>query len=67
MNYYASAGYPEYFIMEVIDSSYTQYDKEFPNHIRLSYEDVEEMFPNFRIQSWATQISHRIGKAKHYI
>ena len=64
MNYYASAGYPQYFIMEVIDSSYTQYDKEFPNHIRLSYEDVEEMFPNFRIQSWATYIIPQNRKSK---
>lgn len=52
--YYTAAGSPHYFIMEVIDSSYTLSDAEFPEHIRLSQEDVKRMFPDFKIQSWAT-------------
>lgn len=53
-DYYTAAGFPHYFIMEVIDSSYTLPDKEFPVHIRLSQDDVKRMFPDFKIQSWTT-------------
>ena len=41
LDYYESAGCPKYFIMEVIDSSYTIPDEEFPLHIRLSRDDVK--------------------------
>lgn len=64
MDYYASAGHPRYFLMEVIDSSYTQYDEEFPDYIRLSHEDVEEMFPSFIIQSWPTYTFPENKKSK---
>lgn len=53
-DYYKHAGNPQYFIMEVIDSSYTIEDEAFPRKLRLSHKDVEEMFPNFLIQSWQT-------------
>ena len=53
-DYYKHAGNPQYFIMEVIDSSYTIEDEAFPQKLRLSHKDVEEMFPNFQIQSWQT-------------
>ena len=53
-DYYAAAGKPHYFIMEVIDTSYTVEDEEFPEYIRLSPEDVDDMFPGFNIQSWPT-------------
>lgn len=52
--YYISAGLPRYFIMEVIDSSYTKDDPEFPKHIRFSFSEVQQMFPNYKIQSWET-------------
>ncbi len=52
--YYVCAGYPRYFLMEVIDSSYIQKDEEFPEHIRLSRNDVEENFHNCKISSWGT-------------
>lgn len=52
--YYTFAGCPKHFLMEVIDSSYTQKDLEFPDHIRLSLKDVKNIFPNFEIRSWET-------------
>lgn len=52
--YYTSAGYPHYLIMEVIDSSYKEENPEFPKHIRLSREDVLRLFPNCKIMSWET-------------
>ena len=53
-DYYKHAGNPQYFIMEVIDNSYTIEDEVFPKYLRLSHMDVEEMFPNCQIQSWQT-------------
>lgn len=63
-DYYTAAGSPQYFIMEVIDSSYTLSDEEFPEHIRLSQEDVIRMFPDFKIQSWKTYIYPENRKSK---
>lgn len=54
LDYYNHAGKPRYFIMEVIDSSYTQDNAQFPRHIRLSKEDVESMFPGYKISAWET-------------
>lgn len=53
-DFYKYAGNPQYFIMEVIDSSYTIEDEVFPKYLRLSHKDVDEMFPNFQIKSWQT-------------
>lgn len=52
--YYTCAGCPKHFLMEVIDSSYTQKDNEFPVHIRLSLKDVKNIFPNCEIRFWET-------------
>lgn len=52
--YYVHAGYPKYYLMEVIDSSYTQKDEEFPEHIRLDSNDVKRLFPDCKICSWET-------------
>ncbi len=52
--YYTCAGCPKHFLMEVIDSSYTQKDNEFPEYIRLSLKDIQSLFPNFEIRSWET-------------
>lgn len=52
--YYTCAGCPKHFLMEVIDSSYTQKDNEFPEHIRLSLKDVNDIFPNCEIRFWET-------------
>ena len=54
LDYYNHAGMPQYFIMEVIDSSYTQNNAQFPKHIRLSKEDVESMFRGYKITAWET-------------
>lgn len=53
-DYYIKAGSPKYYLMEVIDSSYTKEDMEFPRHIRMSYADVKSLFPNYKICSWET-------------
>lgn len=37
--------------MEVIDSSYTEKNSEFPEHIRLNRQDVEGLFRNCKISS----------------
>lgn len=63
-NYYKAAGNPRYFIMEVVDTSYTMYDEEFPEYIRLSKEEVKDMFPGFHIQSWATYTYPQNSKSK---
>jgi protein-L-isoaspartate(D-aspartate) O-methyltransferase len=52
--YYVSANYPRYYLIEVIDSSYTKEDIEFPEYIRLGSNDVKELFPDYEISSWET-------------
>lgn len=52
--YYVCAGYPKYYLMEVIDSSYTQKDEEFQEYIRLDSNDVKGLFPDYKICSWET-------------
>lgn len=54
--YYDAAGCPQVFYLEVIDSSYTQSDSEFPEHIRLSRDDIMSMFPKTFIESWKTYL-----------
>lgn len=51
---YETSGMPRYFIMEVIDDSYTLPNDEFPMHIRLNKNDVNWLFPSHSIKSWAT-------------
>lgn len=62
--YYVSAGYPKYYLMEVIDSSYTKENDEFPEHIRLSCDDVKKLFPDYEISSWETYIYPTNRKSK---
>lgn len=54
VSYYNRANFPEYYLLEVIDSSYVEKNDIFPNHIRLSSNDIEEMFPNCLIRSCQT-------------
>ncbi len=56
LHLYESAGSPTFFIMEVIDDSYTRPDKDFPEHIRLNNNDIKQMFPTHSIKSWSTYI-----------
>lgn len=53
-DYYVCAGNPNYFLMEVIDSSYIQKNDEFPEYIRMSHNDVKGVFHNHKISSWET-------------
>ncbi len=53
-DYYVCAGSPIHFLIEVIDSSYTEENSEFPKHVRLNLDDVEGIFPNCKIYSWET-------------
>ena len=54
VSYYEKAEYPDLYILEVIDSSYSEKDDCFPEFIRLSRHDIEQMFPNCIISSWPT-------------
>ena len=63
-HYYEYAGFPKYFLLEVIDSSYTIYDDEFPEYIRLSREDVRNMFPFADIKEWQTYIYPENSRSK---
>lgn len=47
--YYDSANHPRIFLLEVIDPSYDIADADFPMWIRMSGEDIRNMFPNAEI------------------
>lgn len=51
---YDCAGSPETVILEVIDSSYTQQDPDFPDYVRLSQEDIYDIFPVETMDSYET-------------
>ena len=51
---YEFASNPFYFILEVIDATYTVEDEEFPFYLRLKLSDIEEIFPGSKISSWKT-------------
>lgn len=52
--YYNSASCPQLYIMEVIDSSYDKPDDNFPLWIRLSEQEIREMFPESRVTAIET-------------
>lgn len=52
--YYESADHPRIFLLEVIDPSYDIADVDFPMWIRLSVEDIHNMFPEAEIASVET-------------
>ena len=62
--YYTLASEPEYYILEVIDSEYTQPNECFPEQIRLSENDIRTMFPNKNIKSWKTYEYPKNKKSK---
>lgn len=62
--YYEQAGSPQYFLMEVIDSAYIMSDEEFPECIRLSRDDVRDMFPFADIKEWQTYRYPQNSKSK---
>ena len=54
MMIYTSAGCPRIFLFEVIDSEYVIPDKTFPYEVRLSKNDIQEMFPASKISGIRT-------------
>ena len=54
MKIYSSAGYPGIFLFEVIDSEYVIPDEIFPYYVRLSKDDILEMFPSSDISGIRT-------------
>lgn len=51
---YTSAGSPTKYILEVIDSSYSVPDPEFPEYIRVSEAEVRNLFPSCKISSFVS-------------
>lgn len=62
--YYVCAGCPNHFLMEVIDSSFAEKNREFPEYIRLSPQDVKGLFRNYKISSWETYKYPQNSKSK---
>lgn len=54
VSYYQQGNQPEYYILEVIDSSYSEENAMFPEFIRLSEKDIHNMFPGAKVKSWHT-------------
>lgn len=52
-SFYQNAN-PDYFLLEVIDSSFTEVSKAFPNFVRLSDKNIQETFAGKSIESFAT-------------
>ena len=69
LSYYEQAGSPHYFILEVIDESYKEANDVFPPIVRLGKNDIVNLFPNSKIQSWPTYVypKNHISKTLYYI
>ena len=69
LSYYEQAGSPHYFILEVIDESYKEANDVFPPIVRLGKNDIVNLFPNLKIQSWPTYVypKNHISKTLYYI
>lgn len=69
LSYYEQAGSPHYFILEVIDESYKEANDVFPPIIRLGKDNIVNLFPNSKIQSWPTYVypKNHISKTLYYI
>ena len=51
---YYNAVKPKIYLLEVIDISYTNKNKIFPEYIRLSKSDIKKIFPNKTIEQFMT-------------
>ena len=69
LSFYEQAGSPHYFILEVIDESYKEANDVFPPIVRLGKNDIVNLFPNSKIQSWPTYVypKNHISKTLYYI
>lgn len=54
VSYYQNAGAPSHYLLEVIDADYHEPNDDYPAFVRLSSEDIHQMFPGFKIRSWPT-------------
>ena len=52
-SFYQNAS-PDYFLLEVIDSSFIAESKAFPNFVRLSEKNIQDTFPGKTIDSFKT-------------
>lgn len=53
-SFYEYAGFPKTVLLEVIDSTYTQPNPDFPYFVRLSQEDIYNIFPIESVESYKT-------------
>jgi protein-L-isoaspartate(D-aspartate) O-methyltransferase len=69
LSYYEHAGYPRYFILEVIDESYKEPNDIFPPIVRLCKNDIVNLFKKSKIQLWPTYVypKNHISKTLYYI
>ena len=69
LSFYEQAGSPHYFILEVIDESYKEANDVFPPIVRLGKDNIVNLFPNSKIQSWPTYVypKNHISKTLYYI
>ena len=69
LSYYEQAGSPHYFILEVIDECYKEANDVFPPIVRLGKDNIVNLFPNSKIQSWPTYVypKNHISKTLYYI
>ena len=54
VSFYQKADAPGHYILEVIDAAYVEPNEDYPPFVRLSSEDIHQMFPGFKIRSWPT-------------
>lgn len=45
---------PKHYLLEVIDNSFMQYSKVFPDFVKISEEDIYKVFSGFKISSYLT-------------
>ena len=66
---YEQAGSPHYFLLEVFDESFKEANDVFPPVVRLGKNDIVNLFPNSKIQSWSTYVypKNHISKTLYYI
>ena len=69
LSFFKQAGSPHHFILEVIDESYKEPNDVFPPIVRLGKNDIVNLFPNSKIQSWPTYVypKNHISKTLYYI
>lgn len=65
-SFYEFAGFPKTVLLEVIDSTYTQSNPDFPSFVRLSQEDIYDIFPIVSVETYKTY-QYPINKTTKYL